>query len=142
MGLSERMLARARRKAHRLNARVQLELGDVQQLAYPEGSFDFIVATFLFCSVPNPVLGLKEAQRVLKPGGRLLLIEHVLSRHPLLGPVMKWLDPIPSHIWGAHIDRDTVDNVHRAGFVELKETNLYLDIVKRIEAISPAKLTI
>lgn len=137
MDISEKMLARARRRAERFSARVKLDLGDAQALSYPDASFDVVVATFLFCSVPDPVLGLEEARRVLKPGGQLLLLEHVLSRRPGLRRVMQWLAPIPFRIWGAHIDRDTVDNVRRAGFVDVVDTNLSLDVVKRIEAKAP-----
>jgi hypothetical protein len=53
---------------------------------------------------------------------------------------MQWIDPIPSHIWGAHIDRETVDSVRRAGFVEIGVTNLSLDVVKRIEARAPGEV--
>jgi phosphatidylethanolamine/phosphatidyl-N-methylethanolamine N-methyltransferase len=140
MDISEKMLAHARRRAERFGSRVELELGDAQALSYPDESFDVVVATFLFCSVPDPVLGLTEARRVLKPGGQLFLLEHVLSRSPVLRPVMKWLDPIPFHIWGAHIDRDTVDNVRHAGFVNVADSNLSLDIVKRIEAVVPTEV--
>jgi hypothetical protein len=83
------------------------------------------------------VLGLGEARRVLAPGGRLLLLEHVLSRRPLLRSLMRFLDPIPFHVWGAHIDRDTVGNVRQAGFVDVVDTDLSLDVVKRIEAVAP-----
>lgn len=93
-----------------------------------------MVATFLFSSVPDPVLGLTEAKRVLKPEGHLLLVEHVASQRPVLRRLTRWLDPIPLHIWGAHIDRDTVDNVRRVGFVDVVDTNLSLNVVKRIEA--------
>jgi len=137
MDISDRMLARAHRRAKRSGTPVQLQLGDVQRLSYPDASFDVVVATFLFCSVPDPALGLTEARRVLKPGGQLLLLEHVLSRRPVLRPIMRWLDPIPFHVWGAHIDRDTVENVGSAGFAEVRDTNLSLDVVKRIEAIAP-----
>ncbi len=137
MDISEKMLDRAQRRAERFGARVKLELGDAQALSYPDASFDVVVATFLFCSVPDPVLGLTEARRVLRPGGQLLLLEHVLSRRWGLRRLMRWLDPIPFHIWGAHIDRDTVDNVRRAGLVDVVETNLSVDIVKRIEATTP-----
>lgn len=137
MDISEKMLVHAQRRAERLHRPVELELGDAQALSYPDASFDVVVATFLFCSVPDPVLGLTEAKRVLKPGGQLLLLEHVLSRRRMLRQLMQWLDPIPFHIWGAHIDRDTVDNVRRAGFVDVVETNVSLDVVKRIEALAP-----
>ena len=137
MDISQRMLHRAQRKAECLGMSVRLELGDAQQLAYPNGSFDIAVATFLFCSVPDPQLGLAEVRRILKPGGQLLLLEHTLSERPLLRRIMRWLDPIPFRIWGAHIDRDTVANVGAAGFVEVEAMNLYLDVVKRISARAP-----
>ena len=74
---------------------------------------------------------------VLRPGGRLLLLEHVLSEKPLLRALMRRLDAIPLHIWGAHIDRGTVLNVDRAGFKEVQAQDLSLDIVKAIAARAP-----
>lgn len=132
--ISEKMLARAARRAAKLGVRVRLEIADAQRLPYPTGTFDSVVATFLFCSVPNAAAGLAEARRVLRPGGRLHLLEHVLSRRPLLRRLMRWVDPIPFHLWGAHIDRDTVDSVRTAGFRIVQERNVMLDVVKLIEA--------
>jgi hypothetical protein len=63
-------------------------------------------------------------------------LEHVLSRRPLLRRLMHWLDPIPFHLWGAHIDRDTVESVATAGFVISHERDLALDIVKHVEAVT------
>lgn len=71
---------------------------------------------------------------MLKPGGRLLLLEHVLSERHFVRPLMRALDPIPFHLWGAHIDRETVARVRAAGFVDLDVYDLFLDVVKRIEA--------
>ncbi len=137
--LSQKMLERARNKAGKRRPDVEFRLADVQHLPYPDRSFDAAVATFVFCSVPDPIQGLREVRRVLKPGGRILLLEHVLSRNFLLRPLMKSLDPIPTHIWGAHIDRDTLSNVRAAGFIDVREASLLLDIVKRIEAIAPTE---
>ena len=134
LDISPRMLERARRKPGRSGSRVVLELGDVQRLPHADGTFDAAVATFLFCSVPDPELGLRELRRVLKPGGRLLLLEHVLSERHFVRPLMRALDPIPFHLWGAHIDRETVARVRAAGFVDLDVHDLFLDVVKRIEA--------
>jgi len=135
--LSERMLSRAHKRATRRGVEVALSLEDAQALSFPDASFDAVVATFVFCSVPDPVLGLAEARRVLRPGGRLLLLEHVLSEKPILRSLMRWLDPIPVHIWGAHIDRETIDNVRRAGFVEVRAEDLSMGIVKSITARAP-----
>lgn len=138
LDLSAEMMARARRKADRLEARVALELGDVQRLPHAEATFDTVVASFVFCSVPDPLLGLAEVRRVLKPGGRLLLLEHVLSDNKVLRRLMRSLDPIPFWVWGAHIDRVTVTNVREAGFRNIVDTDLSLDIVKLIEARAPS----
>jgi ubiquinone/menaquinone biosynthesis C-methylase UbiE len=135
--LSPRMLERARRRATRLGSLARLELADVQALPFSDASFDTAVATFVFCSVPDPVLGLREMRRVLKPGGRLLLLDHVLSERPVLRRLMRWLDPLSYHLWGAHLDRETVHNVGAAGFAEVQAVSLSLDIVKRIEARVP-----
>lgn len=132
--LSERMLARARRRAVKLGSNVRLEVADAQALPFDDASFDAVVATFLFCSVPDPVLGLQEARRVLRPGGRLLLLEHVISELPVLRTLMRWFDPIPFHIWGAHIDRDTVANARRAGLRVEEVRHKSLDVVKLIVA--------
>lgn len=135
--ISERMLERARRKAVRLGRKVDFEVADAQSLPFGDGAFDAVVTTFVFCSVPDPVKGLREARRVLKPGGRILMVEHVISERPVLRPLMNWLDPLTHHLWGAHINRDTVANVQRAGFVNVRSSDLALDIVKRIDAITP-----
>lgn len=136
---SQKMLEWARVKARKRGADIEFGLADVQRLPYAENSFDMAVATFVFCSVPDPVKGLREVRRVLKPGGRLVLLEHVVSGRFLLRLFMKSLDPVPAHLWGAHIDRETVKNVRMAGFIDISEVDLLLDIVKRIETTATAE---
>lgn len=139
--ISERMLERARRRAARCGSPVRLEIADAQRLPYASGSFDVAVATYLLCSVPDPVQALREVRRVLVPGGRLLLLEHVLSERPLLRRLMRALDPLTVRLWGAHLDRETVASVRTAGFVDMRVSNLALDVVRRIDAAAPDGLT-
>lgn len=137
--ISERMLARARRRARRTSSSVRLVLADAQALPYADGSFATVVTTCVFCSIPDPARALAEARRVLRPGGRLVMLEHVLSHRPRLRRWMQWLDPIPAALWGAHIDRDTVDAVGRAGFADVETAPLWLDVVQLIDARSPLR---
>lgn len=113
--LTPGMLERARRRAASLGVNATLQIGDAQQLDFPDATFDDVVATFVFCSVPDPVLGLREAARVLKPGGRLLLLEHMRAATPLAGALMDLLNPVVVRMMGANINRRTVENVQRSG---------------------------
>jgi phosphatidylethanolamine/phosphatidyl-N-methylethanolamine N-methyltransferase len=132
--LSPRMLEQAKRRAEREQVAVDLRLGDVQALPFADARFDTVLATFVFCSVPDPVLGLREVARVLVPGGQLLLLEHVLSSNLFLRPLMHLANPLMVRMSGANINRETVKNVERAGFVIQCVDDLWGDIFKFIEA--------
>ena len=113
--LTPGMLARARKRSATLNKDVTLQLGDVQNLKFPDSSFDTVVATFVFCSVSNPVLGLREIGRVIKPDGQIILMEHVRSTKPGIGELMDVLNPAVVRVTGANINRRTVENIQLAG---------------------------
>jgi ubiquinone/menaquinone biosynthesis C-methylase UbiE len=112
--LTPGMLKRARKQAAKLGVDIDLRLGDVQNIDFPDGTFDEIVETFAFCSVPDPLLGLEELARVVKPGGRVFMLEHVRSENPVLGALMDALNPVVVRVTGANINRQTVENVSRS----------------------------
>ncbi len=111
---------------------------DVQLLPYASSSFNTVATASTFCSVADPVQGLKELYRVLKPGGALLMFEHVRSRKPLLGVCLDFLTLVTRFI-GPAMNRDTVGNIQKAGFVTDRITCAYLDIFLGIEARKPAR---
>lgn len=134
--LSEKMLARARAvAAAHADKEVTLRVMDAERLDFEKDVFDETVATFVFCSVPDPVRGLREALRVTRPGGRLLLLEHMRSTQPALARTMDVLDPLVHWFTGVHIARRTVANVECAGWmVDHVEALDRRSIVRRIEA--------
>lgn len=132
--LSPKMLARARRRAERDGIDVSLLEMDVEKLGFTDNYFDTVIATCVFCSVPDPVRGLKEVARVCKPDGQVLLLEHVRSSGALLGPLMDLLNPLIVRLYGANINRPTADNIRMAGLKIINETNFSRDIVKEFIA--------
>lgn len=132
--LSPRMLKRAQKRAGLLGFKVRMLEMDVQCLAFPDNCFDTVFATFVFCSVPDPVKGLRELRRVCKPGGRLVVLEHVRPANKLLGIFFDVLNPFVVRMMGANINRRTIDNIKMAGWQIQTEKKLSSDIVWLIEA--------
>jgi ubiquinone/menaquinone biosynthesis C-methylase UbiE len=96
---------------------IHLQDAPVEQLPFPDHSFDTVVATLVFCSVQDPQQGLREIRRVLKPGGQLLLLEHVRSANHVIGWLQGLLVPLTTRCLGnCHWNRDTQASVLQAGF--------------------------
>jgi ubiquinone/menaquinone biosynthesis C-methylase UbiE len=110
------MLRRARQRAKDY-PNVELREAAVEELPFPDNSFDTVICSFVLCSVDSPQKGLAEMRRVLKPGGELRFVEHV--RYPggvgstvqkLINPVWGWMSG------GCQLDRDTEREIREAGF--------------------------
>ncbi len=132
--LSEGMMSFAKRQAKELSRSVNFQIMDVEALTFPNNSFDSAVATFVFCSVPQPLIGFRELNRVVKPGGDIWLMEHVRINRPIIGSLMDVLNPIIVRTMGANINRQTVKNVETAGLKILSVTDLSGKLVRLIHA--------
>ncbi|QHE52356.1 class I SAM-dependent methyltransferase [Pontibacillus sp. HMF3514] len=131
---SEGMLKKAREKANKVGQRASVDLleMDAQQLAFDDDTFDFIVSTCVYCSVPDPLKGLKEMRRVCKPNGRIVMLEHMRSENPFIGKTMDLLNPFIVRLWGANINRKTLDNIHKAGLVIEENEQLIGTIMRKL----------
>ncbi len=131
---SEKMLERAGRKAARDKVNVDLLQMDVQNMEFEDNTFDTVAGSFVFCSVPDPVRGLQEVRRVVKTGGKVVLLEHVLSANRIIAGLMNLVNPIVVRTMGPNINRRTVENVTRSGLKIEHITDLAAGIFKLIEA--------
>lgn len=132
--ISSAMLERSRRRAEAFAGNLQLVQGDATSLCFPDRSFDTIVTSCTMCSVPRPATAFSELYRVLRPGGRLLMFEHVRSTSPILGAVLD-LMTIVTRRRGTEMNRDTLTTAIKAGFRILKVEPIFLDIILAAEAV-------
>lgn len=132
--LSGGMLRRARKKAEQAGTLVDLRQMDVQNLTFEDDTFDAVVASFAFCTVPDPIRGLQEVARVCRPKGRVMLLEHVLSERRLVAALMHMLNPLAVWSIGDNMNRRTGENVAKSGLTLEKVTDLSAGIFKLIEA--------
>ncbi len=133
---SEKMLQIAKRKLIKFGKRnITLKQMDAENLKFKDDSFDYVVATCVFCSVPNPIKSLKEIRRVLKPTGELIMIEHVLSNNPIIALIEQIYNPLTKWFTGVNINRNTKQNIIQAGLQITEDRNLALfDVFKLFTA--------
>lgn len=135
--LSPKMLDIACDRAADLDREVDLRLGDVQALDFPGDSFDTVVCTFALCTIPEEGKAVAEAYRVLRPGGRFILIEHVRSPVRAVRAIQRGIDPLSVRFGGDHIVRDPLDHLEPAGFQIDQVHRSKLGIVERVTAQKP-----
>jgi ubiquinone/menaquinone biosynthesis C-methylase UbiE len=135
--LSSVGLAVAERRARELGVHATLRQGDAAALPYPDDHFDTVVFTFVLCTVPDDRQAVSEAVRVLRPGGRLLLVEHVRSPNIVVRTLERLLDPIEVRRMGDHFMREPLDHVLAEGMeVERLERRMF-GVVERLAARKP-----
>jgi ubiquinone/menaquinone biosynthesis C-methylase UbiE len=132
--ISEEMLRLARERAAELGLEADLRLGDAQALEFPDATFDTVVCTFSLCSIPDDRSAVSEAKRVLRPGGRLLLIEHVRSPVRPMRAVQRALDPLTVRFEGDHLVREPLEHLRAEAFTVEQFERLKWGIVERAVA--------
>jgi len=135
--ISPGMLERARPRIAAYDGAIDARVMDVHDLEFEDDSFDQVFTSCTFCSVPDPVGGLRSLRRVLKPGGDLMMFEHTGSRLYPFRLMMDLMTQATRHI-GPSMNRRTVENVKAAGYRIREVDNLFMDVVKTIKAVNPA----
>ena len=132
--LSPQMLEIGRKRAQELGREVDLRLGDAQALEFEDQSFDTVIITFGLCTIPDDRAAATEAHRVLRPGGRLVLLEHVRSPSLPIRAAQRVLDPLSVRFAGDHLMRDPLDYLANVGFEIESVERLKRGIVERVVA--------
>lgn len=135
--LSPEMAALGRCRAEELGREIDLRVGDVENLDFPDQSFDTVVCTYGLCTIPDDRAAIREVKRVLRPGGKLLLAEHVRSPNPIVRAIQRLLDPLAHRFGGDHLLRDPLDHLATEGFEVVEVQRLKAGYVELVAARKP-----
>jgi len=131
---SEGMLKHARNRASRHKVKVDLQQMDVQNLKFADNTFDTVAGTLVFCSIPDPVRGIREVERVCKPGGKVVLLEQDFSANRFSDWIVKLANPLVVRMMGADFRRRPMENVSKSSLKVERVTSLRAGLFKLIEA--------
>jgi ubiquinone/menaquinone biosynthesis C-methylase UbiE len=135
--LSPKMLEIARSEAAAVGRHADQRVGDAQALEFPDASFDTVVCTLGLCTIPDDHAAVREAKRVLRPGGRFLLLEHVRSPLRAVRTGERLLEPIMLRFEHDHLLREPLDHLNAEGFEVERVERSKLGIVERVAAKKP-----
>jgi ubiquinone/menaquinone biosynthesis C-methylase UbiE len=134
---SPAMLDLARRRAQELGRQVGLRLGDAQALEFPDGSFDIVVCAFSLCGIPDDRQAVAEMDRVLRPGGLLLLADHVEASRWDARVAQRLIDLVTIPLGGEHLRRRPIAHVYALGYAIERHQRFKLGIEERLAARKP-----
>jgi ubiquinone/menaquinone biosynthesis C-methylase UbiE len=135
--LSSEMAAIGRKRAEEVGRSIDLRVGDVQKLDFPDESFDTVTCTLGFCTIPDTTAAAREALRVLRPGGWLLLLEHVRSPVRAVQGVERLLEPLFIRFMADNLTREPLDYLPGVGFEIDEVERSKWGIVERLRAHKP-----
>jgi len=137
--LSPAMLAIARDRATDIGRDVDLREGDAEHLPCDDASFDTVVCALSLCTIPDPMRAIGEMKRVLIPGGRLLLLDHIGSTWPPIYAGQWLLERITIRAAGEYFTRRQLPLIEAAGFRVIETERLKAGTVERILAVKPER---
>ncbi len=137
LDLSPAMLEVARERASALGRELDLVVGDAQRMPFGDESFDSVVTALALCSIPDPAAAIGEMKRVLVPGGRLLLLDHIRSSWPPVAAGQWLVERITIPLAGEHFTRRQLPLVARAGFEIVETERRKAGTVEQVHARKP-----
>jgi ubiquinone/menaquinone biosynthesis C-methylase UbiE len=135
--ISPAMLKIARRRVNELGLEVDLREADAQALPFPDASFDAVVCTLSLCNIPDDRKAVAEMKRVLRPGGRMLLLDHVRSSSRLGQVIQRALEVVTVRFGGDHLLRRPLEHVRTESFRIERQERFKKGIVERLSARKP-----
>jgi ubiquinone/menaquinone biosynthesis C-methylase UbiE len=136
LDLSAEMLEIARKRAVELRRAIELRQGDAHALPFADESFDAVVCTYSLCNIPDPALAVTEMRRVLRPGGKLILVDHIRSSVKPILWLQKAIEFFSRRLEGEHMTRRPLEHVKASGFDVVERERLGPgEIIERLVAL-------
>ncbi|WP_372939499.1 class I SAM-dependent methyltransferase [Mycolicibacterium sp.] len=132
---SEQMLDLARGRAAELGHPATLQQADAHHLPFDDASFDTVVCTFGLCAIPDHTQALNEMARVLRPGGKLILVDHIRSSAAPVRAVQRFLELFTVPLGGEHFLRRPLNHLRATGDFDVDRVERFtLGLVERVVA--------
>jgi ubiquinone/menaquinone biosynthesis C-methylase UbiE len=135
--LSPAMIEVARKKAEELGREVDLRVGDAEALEFGDESFDTVICTYSLCTIPDDRAAVREAKRVLRPGGKFVLAEHVRSPVGIVRAIERLIEPLAVRFGGDHLTREPLEHLEAEGFTVETVERSRVGIVELVRARKP-----
>ncbi|MDQ0156949.1 class I SAM-dependent methyltransferase [Robertmurraya andreesenii] len=131
------MVAKSNRRSELAVVPIHIHEQKAENLSFDDDTFDTVIATLVFCTIPNPVQALEEIKRVCKPGGKVLFFEHVKMEQPNLAHLQDWLNPFWKRICdGCHLNRETLELVKESGIEVVSVSSYYKGLFLTVECVN------
>ncbi|HVC07024.1 MAG TPA: methyltransferase domain-containing protein [Solirubrobacterales bacterium] len=135
--LSPAMIEVAQEQAEKLDREVDLRVGDAEALEFADASFDTVICTYSLCTIPDDRAAVREAKRVLRPGGKFVLAEHVRSPIWVVRMIERLIEPLAVRFGGDHLTREPLEHLEAEGFRVEEVKRSKLGIVELVTARKP-----